>query len=87
MFRELILAFFLAASAVFAQDGLSGEEFLPIAETYNISAANVACTIDIHTQTATPQPVFIRPGTSTFFHPANRNGQIQMTANQNMELY
>jgi hypothetical protein len=63
-------------------------DFIPFEETFdhNVTAAN-ACTIDIHTQTASPQPVFVRPGQSQFFHPANRNGQMQFTANQAIELW
>lgn len=77
MFKFLLFVAF-ALSAVKSQD-------IPAAEV--VEPANIACTIDIHTQTASPQPVLLRPGVPQFFHPANRQGQIQMTANQNMELW
>jgi len=69
---------------------INSDELPPIFEDFNstnITEANIACTIDINTQTGSPQPVYIRPGTSQFFHPADRTGQIQMTANQAMELW
>ncbi|XP_070507818.1 uncharacterized protein [Chironomus tepperi] len=68
----------------------SSDELIPIFEEFestNITEGNIACTIDINTQTGSPQPVYIRPGTNQFFHPSNRNGQIQMSANQAMELW
>ena len=77
MFKLALLSIF-AVSAVLAQD-------IPVAET--IEKANIACTVDIHTQTASPQPVYLRPNLPQFFYPANRQGQIQMTANQNMEMW
>jgi hypothetical protein len=34
-----------------------------------------------------PQPLLIRPGTSTLFYPATKSGVISLTANQQIELY
>ncbi|XP_070507858.1 uncharacterized protein [Chironomus tepperi] len=85
-----IVILFLIALAFGSSHVLNSEELPLVFEdlsSTNITEANIACTIDIHTQTGSPQPVFIRPGTSQFFHPSNRNGQIQMTANQAMELW
>lgn len=48
---------------------------------------NVACNIPIRGNQVSPQPLYIRPGTSQFFLPANRFGDIQMTAGQPMELW
>jgi hypothetical protein len=86
MFTKIFVA--LCALSLAAVHGQDGQEFMPVEETFNddVTPAN-ACTIDIHTQTATPQPVFLRPGQSQFFHPANRNGQMQFTANQAIELW
>ncbi|KAL7011616.1 hypothetical protein ACKWTF_014359 [Chironomus riparius] len=89
MFLQTVLVFF-AAFALASSHVINSDEQLPIFEasdSTNITEANIACTIDIHTQTGSPQPVYIRPGTSQFFHPSNRNGQIQMTANQAMEMW
>lgn len=74
MFKRLLLSVF-TVSCVVARD-VTNEDFK------EIDPANIACTIDIHTQTASPQPVYLRPGTSNPFYPANRQGQIQMTAGQ-----
>lgn len=87
MSLKLFVIFF--ASFVAANCQSSDEFALPIAEafdSFNVTAAN-ACTVDIHTQTASPQPVFVRPGTSQFFHPANRQGQMQFSANQAIEMW
>lgn len=46
-----------------------------------------ACELKIGTDMGTPQPLRIRPGTSQWFHPATRNGRINMNANQEMELF
>ncbi|XP_070507852.1 uncharacterized protein [Chironomus tepperi] len=84
------VAVFLTVSAIASIFAINSDDFQTIFEDFdftNITAANSACTIDINTQTGSPQPVYIRPGTNQFFHPSNRNGQIQMSANQAMELW
>jgi hypothetical protein len=86
MLRQTLLIITIIL-AINGQDNFDSDEFVPFADAYNVSAANVACTVDIHTQTASPQPVFIRPGTTQFFHPANRLGQMQFTAGQAIELW
>ncbi|KAL7011614.1 hypothetical protein ACKWTF_014357 [Chironomus riparius] len=81
---------FLAILALSSSHVINSNELPPIFEDFdstNITEANIACTIEISTQTGSPQPVYIRPGTNQFFHPANRNGQIQMTANEAMEMW
>ena len=89
MFLQTV-SIFLTILALASSHVISSDEQPPIFEDFdstNVTEANIACTIDIHTQTGSPQPVYIRPGTSQFFHPSNRNGQIQMTANQAMEMW
>lgn len=34
-----------------------------------------------------PQPLLLRPGTSQFFHPQQRDGIINMNENEQIELY
>lgn len=46
-----------------------------------VTGANVACSIRLGQDTATPQPLFIRPGTDQFFHPSDRRGILEFTAN------
>lgn len=67
--------------SIFAVSFCIGQE-IPIKDVHNVDPANIACTIDIHTQTASPQPVYLRPGTNQPFYPATRAGQMQFTANQ-----
>lgn len=86
--RFIFILFVLVVSTL----AIADVEYPPPIDILNDSSgnkifANTACTIDIHTQTASPQPVFIRPGTSSFFHPANRQGQIQLSTNQEIELW
>lgn len=88
--RKSLIFFVFLLLAIVHSHVIFSDEFLPIQEKFsssNITSSSVACTIDIHTQTGTPQPVFLRPGTSEFFLPANRDGQIQLAANEGMELW
>jgi hypothetical protein len=81
MFKVLLLSVF-AISCVIARDIIPIDDLIVPIKDVEVEPANIACTIDIHTQTASPQPVYLRPGTSNPFYPANRQGQIQMTAGQ-----
>lgn len=64
------------------------EEFLDANEDNStISQANVACSVRLGQDTANPQPLFIRPGTSNWFHPTDRRGILEFTANQEIELF
>jgi hypothetical protein len=83
MMKIIFLTLLIVTTINCQDDG----EFLPFNDAYNVSGSNVACTVDISTQTASIQPVFIRPGTSQFFHPENRYGTIEMTAGQAIELW
>lgn len=53
-----------------------------------IVAANAVCQININSNVARQhQPLFIRPGTTQFFHPLDRRGIIEMASNQQIELF
>lgn len=52
-----------------------------------ISSANAVCQVNINTQLRNPQPLFIRPGTSQFFHPRDRRGILEFALNQELELF
>lgn len=45
------------------------------------------CEVDIQRDLATPPPLLIRPGTTTFFHPTDRSGILTMETSQQMELF
>lgn len=90
---KFIVLFALIASA-HCFDGLEDDYFNPIEESISafddnstIVAANVACSLNINTQLGNPQPLYLRPGTTQFFHPTSRPGFMEFTANQNMELF
>ncbi|CAG9812170.1 unnamed protein product [Chironomus riparius] len=88
--KKTLIIFALSILSLVKSHAIFVDEFLPIQDelsSNNITSVNVACTIDIHTQTGTPQPVFIRPSTSQFFLPANRDGQIQLSVNEGIELW
>lgn len=50
-------------------------------------AARYQCEIDVSKDLASPQPLLIRPETSTFFHPTDRSGIIKMEKSQQIELF
>lgn len=52
-----------------------------------VTEASVACSVRLGQDTATPQPLFIRPGTDQFFHPSDRRGILEFAANQEIELF
>lgn len=89
---KFIILFAIFASAT-CFDGIGDEDFHPIQESFSswddnstIVSANVACSVT-NSQLGSPQPLYIRPGTTQFFHPADRRGTREFTANQNLELF
>lgn len=83
----VLVALFATAAHGFGDGGDIFDEVLEVLDVNStISAANT-CAITLGTHTGNPQPLFIRPGTSTWFHPATRNGIINMNLNQQMELF
>lgn len=90
---KFIVLFALMASAC-CFDGLGDADFLPIEESFSawddnstIVQANFACSVLINSQLGNPQPLYLRPGTTQFFHPTDRRGAMEFTENQNMELF
>lgn len=65
-----------------AEDGGVFEEIFE-----DVSSRSLGCFVNINRDLATPQPIYIRPGTEDFFHPLNRRGIIEMSAGQEMELF
>lgn len=45
------------------------------------------CQIDIAKDLGSPQPLYLRPGTTEFFHPTDRSGIVTMEKSQQMELF
>lgn len=45
------------------------------------------CEVDIGKDLGIPQPLYIRPGTSEFFHPSDRSGMLTMEKSQQIELF
>lgn len=58
---------------------------LPVEEIFK--NFNTACQIDINTQTGSPQPLFIRPGTDQFYNPSDRRGFLEFFSGQQLELF
>ncbi|KAG5676221.1 hypothetical protein PVAND_006070 [Polypedilum vanderplanki] len=82
-----ILVFCLFYSLSLCQ---SDENYLPIDEISdtNLYPTNTAaCQVDINSDTGSPQPLYIRPGTQEFFHPSDRRGLIELNVNQQIELF
>jgi hypothetical protein len=52
-----------------------------------INPKSSRCFVNINRDLGNPQPLYIRPGTEKFVHPLNRNGIIEMAANEEMELF
>lgn len=88
---KLFILLVAAASVVSSSD--DGEDFfLELSEALNFTSSDVvspasACQIDINANLGNPQPLFVRPGASQFFHPTDRRGIIEMSASQEMELF
>ena len=86
--KLLLFAFVVSVACHSDHGGGIVEEISEILDVDSrISAANVACSVNINTQLRNPQPLFIRPGTSQFFHPSDRRGILELTANQEIELF
>ena len=62
-------------------------EIFEVDDDSTVSQASTACTVRLGQDTANPQPLFIRPGTSNWFHPASSAGSLLFTANQEIELF
>lgn len=64
-------------------------EILEIADFNSVITASnaAACEVIINLHLGNPQPLYIRPGTEQFFHPSDRRGIIEMSVNQEMELF
>jgi hypothetical protein len=45
------------------------------------------CKIDIAKDMGSPQPLYLRPSTTDFFHPTDRSGILTMKANEKIELF
>lgn len=83
----ILLAFITAVACQIDFNGGFVEEISEILDANStISAANVACQVSF-AQLRNPQPLFIRPGTSQFFHPSDRRGIFELTVNQEIELF
>lgn len=50
----------------------------------SLRQGDAACTINVNSDLAEPQPLLIQPGTSTFFNPTGRFGII--TVNDNAQI-
>lgn len=79
-----LFVFFVAIASVACQ---SEENILSEIFHDDVSQANVVCAVRLGQDTATPQPLFIRPGTSNWFYPTSRVGSLEFTANQEIELF
>ncbi|CRK94950.1 CLUMA_CG008438, isoform A [Clunio marinus] len=87
-FGVFIAAFICVAYATNIENDIVQKEISEaLYDTSNISPANIACSVSVHTHLADPQPLLIRPGTEQFFHPTDSRGFIEMTLNQPMELF
>jgi hypothetical protein len=77
----------LSLLLIFLSLGVARSQFdeLPVEEIFE--SFNVACQIDINTQTGSPQPLFIRPGTDQFYNPSDRRGLLEFFAGQQLELF
>jgi DNA/RNA non-specific endonuclease len=72
---------FVVISVIFNLSWASEDDFFPELLTSN------SCQVIINTDLGNPQPLFIRPGTNQFFHPSDRRGIIEMSMNEQMELF
>lgn len=82
----LLLSFFLATAAANSFQNEIFDETLDVPDE-EIIQSNAACQIDINSNTGSPQPLYIRPGTNQFFHPSDRRGIMELDINQQMELF
>lgn len=82
----LFLCLLGATLALQSDEDLAAKEILQILDDEPVTS-NVACQIDINTQAGSPQPLYIRPGTAEFFHPSDRRGLIELSVNQQMEMF
>lgn len=61
------------------------DEVLEVLESEK-SERSVACQIQVNLLGG-PQPLYIQPGTNRFFHPSDRRGIMEWSANQEVELF
>lgn len=61
-------------------------EILKVMDSEASSGRNVACQIQVNLLGG-PQPLYIIPGTDRFFHPSDRRGIMEWSANQEVELF
>jgi DNA/RNA endonuclease G (NUC1) len=83
---KLLALFAIFASAACQADFGDVPYFETFDDNSTVSQANVACSVRIGQDTGNPQPLFIRPGTSQWFHPADRRGVLELAVNQEIEL-
>lgn len=50
-------------------------------------SVDTGCKIDISKDLGIPQPLYIRPGLSEFFHPTDHSGRLTMEKSQQIELF
>lgn len=82
-----MLSLFLIFLSLGAARSQYGDE-LAVEEVNEVfQGFNSVCQIDISTQTGSPQPLLIRPGTDQFFHPSDRRGILEFGAAQQIELF
>lgn len=68
----------LFVASVNCDEGIPMLELLP---------ASSACQVNVNGGLGNPQPLYIRPGTELFFHPTDSRGIIEMSANEQMEVF
>lgn len=92
--KNLEMNYFVVAASVLSLYGCACqdeiyEEILEVfkeVKTVNESSA-FPCRAEISSDLGIPQPLYIRPGTDQFFHPVDRRGIIEMSVNEQMELF
>lgn len=82
-----LFVLFVTVACVACQVEFEDSPFSEIDDNSTITSANAACQVNINTQLRSPQPLFIRPGTESFFHPSDRRGIMEFAVNQELELF
>lgn len=86
-FIVLIAAIASVAVAASVSDEVFDDMPEIVDDNSTISTSNAACQVTIGTHLGNPQPLYIRPGTSQFYHPSDRRGIIEANVNQEIELF
>lgn len=82
--KALVVVFLVLRLTLASENG----GFEKIFEEFKPSSKSSVCFVNINRDLGTsPQPLYIKPGTEEFFHPANSHGFFEMTANQEIELF